>query len=531
MCPFVCGKSRHVLGIVFMLFPSWVAAASAGQNQGVAPDKHVIVGTTMSGNYFVASQLKEQYDAVLAQVESLKRDLESERTGAPQATARLVALRQQLAKLRDDIEKSKILVPSAKVYSLKETTTFELGAEQYLLITADQVNLVSSDDSKVHCVLEKICLSVDEKPADEELAAIKLIHQYRTAPEIVGQTRQQSEVDEAEFMRKPTSQTMKPEMLAMRKKFVEDIRKSRAIYESLQGKAIDVLTLEGLTYQEGNRQISLEANSKGGGGSSRSQWRRHAILTIRVPKCKSVTVRGALCGLDVQNLPCSLVVTSDGSQDHDYSAQHRIKGVRGKVTIASFPVNLLEDVDGDVEIETVRDFANSGTLHEAGLRRSYPFRPLECRCANIRGALQARFGRMAIQLEDIQGPMDVLSEFGDVTWTIRKPLGSLSRRLRSTSGHLEVHADKAAVVNAQIVLATQYGTVQTNLLQRQFEDFSVGGGTPDARAWRGFQRGNGEQPIGGGGRLLKLFELLRDSNNQPGLFVSSEGGTVIFQVD
>ena len=201
------------------------------------------------------------------------------------------------------------------------------------------------------------------------------------------------------------------------------------------------------------------------------------------------------------------------------------------MTIASFPVNLLEDVDGDVEIETVRDFANSGTMHEAGLRRSFPFRPLECRCANIRGALQVRFGRMDIQLEDIQGPMDVFSEFGDVTWTIRKPLGSLSRRLRSTSGHLEVHADKAAVVNAPIVLATQYGTVQTNLPQGQFEDFGVSGGTPDVRAWRGFRPGNEEQHSVDAGKLLRLFELLGGSNNQPGLFVSSQGGTVIFQVD
>ena len=212
-------------------------------------------------------------------------------------------------------------MPSAKVHSLKETTTFELGAEQYLLITADQVNLVPSDDSKVHCVLEKICLSVDEKPADKELAAIKLIHQYRTAQEIVGQTRQQSEADEAEFLRKPTSQAMKPEMLAMRKQLVEDIRKSRAIYESLQGKAIDVITLEGLTYQEGNRQISLEANSKGGGGS-RSQWRRHAILTIRVPKCKSVTVQaGALCGFSMCRT-CRVHWSSpvDGSQDHDLTS-------------------------------------------------------------------------------------------------------------------------------------------------------------------------------------------------------------------
>src|SRR5262249_27470071 len=171
--------------------------------KAVGPANHVILSDSLSGSYFVAAPLKEQYDQFLSRLESLKRELDEQKVTGPQATARLNTLREELRKLREAIERSKVHVPAAKVHALKETTTFELGPEGRLGITADEVKLVASDDAKVRCVLEKICLGTDDKPADAELAAIKLIHRHGPAPEIVGKTRQQWDAEEEEFRRSP----------------------------------------------------------------------------------------------------------------------------------------------------------------------------------------------------------------------------------------------------------------------------------------------------------------------------------------
>src|SRR5690349_987146 len=103
----------------------------------------------------------------------------------------------------------------------------------------------------------------------------------------------------------------------------------------------------------------------------RSQWRRHAALTVSVPKCKWVANRGSMRGLEVTGISTSLIVTSSGYRDRDYAAQFRIKGVRGNVTVDDFPLNLVEDVDGDVSIDAPRDFANSRGQHGNGIRLSY----------------------------------------------------------------------------------------------------------------------------------------------------------------
>src|SRR5262249_11667886 len=200
-------------------------------------------------------------ERLVARVETLKRELDTDRVTGAQAQAQLVALRDELQKLRENIERSKVLVPAAKVHAAQETTVFELGPERLLLITADQVKLVASEDDKVRCVLDKICLSADDKPADAELAAVKLVHRHGPAPEIVGKTEREWAAEEEEFLRSPAGCALTPEQLAARQKLVDSIRQQYALYRDLQGKPIDTLTLEGLTYQQGNRQITLEAKS------------------------------------------------------------------------------------------------------------------------------------------------------------------------------------------------------------------------------------------------------------------------------
>ena len=90
---------------------------------------------------------------------------------------------------------------------------------------------------------------------------------------------------------------------------------------------LSYITVEGLTFQEGNQNISLVMRSEKGDGSQSSQWRRHAKLKLRVPKCRLVGVRGALGGFRVQDLNTSLSVLGEGNRDYSASL-HRVKPTR-----------------------------------------------------------------------------------------------------------------------------------------------------------------------------------------------------------
>ena len=48
--------------------------------------------------------------------------------------------------------------------------------------------------------------------------------------------------------------------------------------------------------------MTLEVESKDGGSSLRSVWQRHAALTVYVPECKAVAIRGGLEKLDIENI-------------------------------------------------------------------------------------------------------------------------------------------------------------------------------------------------------------------------------------
>jgi hypothetical protein len=500
---------------IVLLPPAPLSAQNLSRAKGVAPANSAILSDTLSGSYFIAKPLKEEYDRLLAQVEALKHQLDEERVTGPQAEERLRALRGALRDLRENIERTKLLVPVAKVHTVKETTNFELGPERCLVITADQVKLVSSEDSQVHCVLEKICLSADDQPADAELAAIKLIHRPGSVPWGLGKAG-----------------TAGPPM-PLATSVPKVLGKAG---QNLQGKLLDTVTIEGLIYEQGNRQIILEAQSPGGTTSVRSQWRRHAALTVAVPKCKSVIVQGSLSGLDVQGVSASLFINSAGSRDRDYAAQFRIQKVRGNVVITDFPVNLVADVQGDVSIETLRDFANSGTRHVHDSRQFYWFRPLACRCVNIRGNLHVRLGRMSLELQGIRGQLDVQNDFGDTTMALNEPLAAGSHRLSSVSGRVEVQAQRAALEQLPMVIATNYGTVRTNTRSEQFPDFNIGSGegVSNARAWSGFRhaigKANAKNQHGPGEEVFSIVEMLQGKSHPPGLVLFSQAGAVVFDV-
>ena len=234
----------------------------------------------------------------------------------------------------------------------------------------------------------------------------------------------------------------------------------------------------------------------------------------------------------MQGISTSLIITSSGSRDRDYHAQFRIRGVRGNITVADFPVNLVEDVQGDVSIDTLREFANSGAHYSNGTQMSYVDRPLRSRCVNIRGNLHARIGRMSVELQEIHGRMDVQNDSGDTMLMVSQPLSDGPHRLSSVSGRVEVNAERAALDKLAFLIATSSGTTRINA--GSFPDFHISTGQGDGRDWRGFSRAPDKADEKGQARsmgdIFDLVDVLQGKTQPPGLVVVSQVGTVVFNL-
>ena len=133
---------RHLLGC--LCTAAWLtdAAARAADVKADAPPGQVVLRHTPGGEYFVASDLKEEYDRLLARVQSLQADLDAEHASGPDVLVELKELRPKLDRLRTEIEQKKVLVSPLKVHSQTEETTFDLGPERLLVITADHVRVL-----------------------------------------------------------------------------------------------------------------------------------------------------------------------------------------------------------------------------------------------------------------------------------------------------------------------------------------------------------------------------------------------------
>src|SRR5262249_44861993 len=151
-------------------------------------------------------------------------------------------------------------------------------------------------------------------------------------------------------------------------------------------------------------------------------WRRHATLTVFVPKCQRLAVRGALAGLDVAGVQGALLGGRDPGVNRDYEAQYRIKGVPGDVTVMDFPLNAVEDITGGGTVEAPEDFANFGTNHGPDGMLMYWYRPLPCLIKNVGGDLRARFGRVDLRVENVRGRIAVENVAGDTKLAVEAPL-------------------------------------------------------------------------------------------------------------
>jgi hypothetical protein len=82
------------------------------------------------------------------------------------------------------------------------------------------------------------------------------------------------------------------------------------------------------------------------------------MMTVYVPPCEALAVRGSLVGLDVQDVVCDLVLTTHDSRDRKYDGSFAVSGVTGNVTINQVPVRTLSQVTGNVRFVATNEFVN-----------------------------------------------------------------------------------------------------------------------------------------------------------------------------
>jgi len=525
------GRILRALGAA-MLLAAVLSPPTQGQEipkaRAQAPANHALLKGGLGGGYFVTKALREKYDRLVREVAALEAEIDAGGIAEADAAREIHRLIEDLNQTRADIEKQKVFVPAAKVRTRSETTTFDLGSERCLLICAGKVRIEGWDEPRVKCVLDMTVLSAGDQPADDQFKALKIVHQHRRAPERVGKTREELEAGQKAQDSAPGARPPDQKQLDSRRKFNEKYLASCSLFRPLQGKEIDLLEIEGLTYEQGNRQVRFEVESAGGEDFHGADWQRHASLTIYVPPCRIVAVLGGLGGLDVESLQASMVVR--GTESRDYHAVSKILHLQGSLAVEGVPIQMLADVEGDVSITLTAPSEDSGVRHEGNMRTAYIARPDTLECGDIRGNLRARICRANLVAGKILGTIDVKNEFGETFFRADndQPMANKAHRIVSESGRIEVVLPGNLTGAIPLAALTECGTVRTigaddTLENVQFTTHS--GDQQVTRTWRGFAtRQNAAAPS------MALFErpaeVLLGKERSPGLDLISRAGSI-----
>jgi len=497
--------------------------------EGQAPPGQEVLKNTRGGAFLVDASLKQQYDRLLSRVRTLQADLDAERIGGAEALSELKDLQAKLKRLRDEIEQKKVLVLPGKLHKQSETTTFDLGPQRLLFIAADNLRVEGWDGPQVKCVLERTVIAPDGAPVDEQLRGIKLVHRHGLAPNVVGKTPAERDADEQKFLASPEGQKMSDQQRESRHRVVREIAESYDRYRAFQGKEIDTLEIEGLTYQQGNRQLSFEIRSGNVQRVVGGEWQRYASLTVYVPACRCVALQGCTENLDVRGMHGDLVVS--GAGDHSHDNDFRVSDLHGSLTARNAPLELIEAIHGNVDIQSTITAAPTGGSGNGEWIVAAPA-PRVLKCRNVEGDLTAWVMRDELNLEAITGRIEVKNEFGKTTLAVGRGLADKRHRAISDSGRIEVRVAPAARGRLPICAMTNCGVVRypeaaEEILHGTTYALKDNGGI--MRTWGGALLAHGgPQPslIHGLNQGDAIEHVVLGDDHSPGLFLLSRSGTV-----
>lgn len=520
-------SSLLAVSILFIMVTTGVARAQTEEATAKIPDGSALVEHVPEGIYFVSKPLMDELERLKESVRNLEDQVEKGFLKPELAKEELNVLRQQLAKTREKISEEKFLVKAFESHVIEEEGTFELGPERLLILNADRIRVRGWSGPHVKYVLKKIVYSNDED-VSEEMAGIHVEQTYEEMPNFVGMTPEQRAADEEKFLSTPDGQKLTAEQRANREKFLREIADGFRYFKRFQGRKINYLTLKGLIWQEGNRQLTYRYQGDQIGRMG-SMWKRHAELTVYVPKCEAIALFGCEAGLDVKGTNGDLIITNRDSHDRDYAATFQIDFHHGDLMILESPIDRIAHVEGNVTIEATTEMVNSGNHHSAGFRTHSQSPARRCEIDGVNGDVQADFSRAELVLSSIHGVIDVNNDYGDSTLTISQDMGQTPCRLISQSGSTKVVIQKDALVNVPIFLATDCGVLRTNLDRDKLEDsmFTTTSSLDSQRHdWTAFHTPVEGDPFA----KFQLFErvdaILSDQIRSAGLDVISHAGRV-----
>jgi hypothetical protein len=476
-------------------------------NLARAPGDSQIFESDMAGAYFIARPLQEQYEALQKRVAALKVEVREARIDSGKARVQVAALQAELKTLLEKIQATKVYVPGAAIQTRTETSTLALAAADLLLIDAENVEIRGWEGPGIECVLEKTVLDQDGTKFAADFEGIKLVAREESGGTMFGYY--------VDILKRPGGQ----------------VEWDRFPFQDYVKAKFAYITIQGLTGQEGNEQISLKMLNEEGSGQHSSEWRRHARLVLKVPRCRKVAVRGALGRFKVDGLNAPLVVQGTGNRD--YAATYEVTNLGGPLKGDNIPIHRLDGIKGDVSIvaTTYNENWSSANGPDGHWDRTEGPRPSLYR--NIQGELKAKFIRADLTLEKLQGRVDVENEFGNTTWTIDAPLPQKQdHRLVSQSGAIDLQFDPKALGDLTLSLYTECGLLHLPEGIRGFDDqsFSTSEGDEFERSWQAEvrrkdpnQRPDIEERFAG---FSRPADILRGRPRSPGVDILSRGGII-----
>jgi hypothetical protein len=495
-----------------------VAPASAGvaeepasqkAKQAVAPGDAAIFAQDWTGAYFIARPLKEKYDSLQKRVAALRTDIRGAKIDSAMAHSQIAALQGELKDLLRQIDATKLYIPGAKIQTRIETTAIPIAEDDLLLIDCENIEIQGWNGPGIECVLEKTALDEDGTKFDADFAAIKLVTRKAAGNEFFG------------FYKEMASRPGEREKSLW----------NGFVFKEYIDQHLSYVTVEGLTFQEGNRNISLVVRNERGDGSHSSQWRRHAKLKLRVPKCRLVGVRGALGGFRVQDLNTSLSVLGEGNRD--YSTIYTVANLLGSFTADNIPIHRLDGIRGNVSVMNMAYEENrSGGFGPDG-HTSRSESPKGSTFRDIHGDLTARFCRADLALEQIEGRIDLQNDFGNTDWSINKKLAqNQDHRILSQSGSIEIRLDDKALGDLKMSLFTECGILHLANGVGGFKSLmfnSVEGDTVrrywDAQVRTKMPEGQ-RDPMEDFHTFQRVADALYGRPREPGVDVISRAGTI-----
>jgi hypothetical protein len=490
----------------FLFVAAEVGAEQQENERPQAPAGYSIFESDMAGSWFVAKPLKEKYDNLRKRVGELKLEIDGAQIDETTARREIDRMQSEIDETIREIDKAKLYVPGATVRSRAVDKSVPLAKGDLLFVEAENVEIRGGDGPEMHCAVKKTVLGDlgREQDLTADFEGIELVVRKTSGKEMFGFYKDAA---------------LRPDLKHFYVQFP---------FKPFLDREFTVVTIKGLTYEEGNRQVQISVKSEQGDGRVGSEWRRHAKLILTVPKCQGVGVRGALGGFRAHALSSPLSV--EGSGNRDYQTRYDAVDLRDSFTASNIPIHRIDGVKGDVSIVDTAYAENSGTSHGPDGVAMRPYPPRESSYRNIQGDLRVWCCRADLTIENVEGRVDIANDFGKTVWRAVRPIAGSDHRIVSQSGAIDVRFAPAALGKLALALFTECGAVRLPQGDSGFQSLlgTVNTVEGTSRYWRGFFSAKAEERAG---ELMLSFRTripaaARGEKRPPGIDIISRAGTI-----